>query len=361
MSWKKLLNQPISLAKSYPGFMYHSEKIFQHEVEHLFPKSWYCLGSLSSLKQPGDSIVRNIGNQSVIVTRDKQGQLKAFKNTCRHRGASLIEEDGNYSFFSCPYHRWAFSLDGQLKAIPNAKQICKKNLSLFPIEIQTFGHLVFGSLDPPNNINHYFGDCSTELQNYPLDKLETVRKTTYKVNANWKLLVENFLDYYHLNAVHPDLVQVSEVDNHIHPEEEPVGNYCTFKTYPLTNAGTPIDTNVLPMFTGLNSEEQQSAIFHVLFPNVFYFLFPNHLFTVICHPINQNETIEYAELAVLPELVNDVNIDDIWNFYDKVNCEDFEICERVHRGTKGNYPGGLFVDPFERGTHRFQNMVAQYF
>ena len=76
---------------------------------------------------------------------------------------------------------------------------------LFPIEIQ-LGHLV-GSLNPPNNINHYFG-CSTELQNYPLDKLETVRKTLQS-KCQLKLLVENFLDYYHLNAVHPDLVQVS--------------------------------------------------------------------------------------------------------------------------------------------------------
>lgn len=364
MSWIHALRQPIEKAKSYPGWMYHSEKIFKNELNHIFSKEWVCVGSVSDFRSNGDTRVRNIGKQSVIITNDG-GNMRAYRNVCRHRGAALVMTDGNYKFFSCPYHRWAYRLNGNLHKAPKA-DVCKEKMSLLPIQLEHYGNFLFANLDEnSDSLKDTFGTAFDELKHFPLENTEVVRRKQYNINANWKLLIENFLDYYHLPAVHPELVQVSKMSDHIHPKNQS-GKYCSFATFPLTNADTPIDTDFIDPFPELiDTNSRKTAWFHVFYPNTFTFVLPSHVFSVTCHPTGINRTIEYAELSVDCKIANctkhQSKIDDIWEFYDKVNKEDIEISERVHIGTAGKYPGGSFVTPYEDGTYKFQNMIANSF
>ena len=117
------------------------------------------------------------------------------------------------------------------------------------------------------------GGVVDELKSYPLSELIEVRSGSETPKANWKLLQENFMEYYHLPSVHPNLCQVSGVDEH--KRRQGKGHYVGFVTEPLTSGGTPIDPGIIPDFPGLCPTLKNTAVFHSLFPNVFYFLLPS--------------------------------------------------------------------------------------
>jgi phenylpropionate dioxygenase-like ring-hydroxylating dioxygenase large terminal subunit len=154
----------------------------------------------------------------------------------------------------------------------------------------------FGAATP--SLGNVLGGVVTELADYPLSELVSVRSGTARPRANWKLLQENFMEYYHLPSVHPNLCAVSGVDEH--KRRQARGQYVGFVTEPLSKGGTPIDPGVLPDFPGLPKTAKDTAVFHALFTNVFYFLLPSHMFVVRLEPVSPTETIEHADLLVHP-------------------------------------------------------------
>jgi len=221
------------------------------------------------------------------------------------------------------------------------------------------------------------GGVVTELDSYPLQELVEVRSGVEKPKANWKLLQENFMEYYHLPSVHPNLCQVSGVDEH--KRRQGKGHYVGFVTEPLTAGGTPIDLGVLPDFPNLDAKLKNTAVFHSLFPNVFYFLLPSHMFVVRLEPISPTETREHASLLVHPSLLDDgtatdsatgdtltpkeieQRLDAMWDFYMETNDEDIVACQSVQEGIQiESYKGGRMSFRFEETIHRFQNMVADH-
>ncbi len=221
------------------------------------------------------------------------------------------------------------------------------------------------------------GGVVPELADYPLSELVSVRSSEERPQANWKLLQENFMEYYHLPSVHPNLCAVSGVDEH--KRRQGRGQYIGFVTEPLTRGGTPIDPGVLPDFPGLDAAQRDTAVFHSLFPNVFYFLLPSHMFMVRLEPISPTETREVADLLVHPTLLDDGaavdeatgetlgrdeierRLDAMWEFYLETNREDIVACEHVQEGVSSEpYQGGRMSFRFEETIHRFQNMVADH-
>jgi phenylpropionate dioxygenase-like ring-hydroxylating dioxygenase large terminal subunit len=222
------------------------------------------------------------------------------------------------------------------------------------------------------------GGVVKELETYPLSELVCVRSSVETPKANWKLLQENFMEYYHLPSVHPNLCHVSGVDEH--KRRQGKGQYVGFVTEPLSSGGTPIDPGLLPEFPGIDESQKSTAVFHSLFPNVFYFLMPSHAFIVRLEPISPTETREYASLMVHPSLLDDgtatdsvtgkklssqeieKRIDAIWDFYLETNDEDIVACELVQEGIQiESYQGGRMSFRFEETIHRFQNMLAVSF
>eukprot|EP00516_Mucochytrium_quahogii_P006503 CAMPEP_0203748978 /NCGR_PEP_ID=MMETSP0098-20131031/3699_1 /ASSEMBLY_ACC=CAM_ASM_000208 /TAXON_ID=96639 /ORGANISM=" , Strain NY0313808BC1" /LENGTH=542 /DNA_ID=CAMNT_0050637905 /DNA_START=297 /DNA_END=1925 /DNA_ORIENTATION=- len=438
---------PPAEAYTLPPLTYSSDEFYEFEKKTVFSKSWVCIGMSEAVRQPGDTLVADVGGQPIFAVRDKKGELNGFLNVCRHRGSKLVTKNGRNPVISCPYHRWGYALDGRLLATPmwdtveggdridketgerkapkvrkrkgqvtketmtmeqardeveKAEQnairsqvdvkACnqmqgiaaaydtdhivgfdKKDFSLFKVRVDTWGPFTFATLaseDEVPSLEEYLGDAASSLANYPLDELVNVREKTYESKANWKLLSENFMEYYHLPSVHPALCEVSTVDNH-HRAQGP-GMYVGFVTNPLTNGGTPIDPNVLPSFPGLKGEEVETGVFHQLFPNAFYFLLPSHIFTVILKPTSAGVTIEQANLLVHPSLLEDAKVkeetavlnkklDDMMAFYDMTNLEDIHICELVQDGVRATaYQGGRVSYRFEETIHRFQNMLVDH-
>jgi phenylpropionate dioxygenase-like ring-hydroxylating dioxygenase large terminal subunit len=354
---------PVEQATTLPPETYRSPEYHQHESRELFGRSWVCVGYTCQVDQPGKMLTAMVDAQPIVVTRDKQNELRAFYNVCRHRGSILIENDTKAERFRCPYHSWTYDLSGKLQNCPlfANENFCKDNYNLLPVRVSTWGCFIFVNLDDhAEPLSDYLGDLPSRYANFPLKDLVLVRRKNYSIQSNWKLIAENFLEYYHLPWVHPELCEVAAID--MHKRNQGPGMYMSFYASPLLKGNTPLDADYLPAMPGLSETEQNSGYFPYLFPNLALFLLPHHLFTLIANPTSAGHTQEYGDLLVHPSVLNESEkIDEIFKFYDMVNAQDITAVERVQRGVQARpYDGGRMCHRFEEPVHRFQNMVIDF-
>ncbi|MGB0909657.1 MAG: aromatic ring-hydroxylating oxygenase subunit alpha [Nitrospirales bacterium] len=368
---------PVDRALTLISDAYRSREFYELEKDRIFSKSWVCVGYTSQVANPGDMFLTSVADQSLIITRDKTGKIHGFYNVCRHRGSTLIDEDGNYDSIRCPYHSWRYSLDGKLLATPfcNGKkgseedclsgsngesQFDKRDYPLFAVNVDVWGCFIFVNLnDHPIGLKEWLGDLPDRLKRYPLNDLGLVARKHYLLSANWKIVAENFTENYHLRWVHPKLAKFSKLENKYRCQGP--GMYNGWCTSPLTPDPTSMDMQLDP-HKSLNEIEKESAYFFLVFPNLCLFVMPDHIFTLLYHPNGIGETEETGDILAPPSIMHDLSsknrINMIHEFWHEVNLEDQTAVERVQKGMAAKvYHGGRMSTQFEEPVHRFQNMV----
>ena len=366
------IRRPVETATTLDPEVYRSETFYQKEQEKVFARSWVCVGYTSQLKEPGSLYPTQVAGQPILLCKNKEGKIRGFFNVCRHRGSLLVTAETRADKIRCPYHSWVYGLDGELQACPLFRDsnssgdanFQKNEYGLISVRVETWGCFIFVNLDEhAMPLSQYLADMIPDYRNFPLKDLVLVRRKKYSVHSNWKLVAENFLEYYHLPWVHPELCTVTAID--LHKRNQGTGMYMSFYASPLLQGGTPIDAKFLPPIPGLSPDEANSGYFPLIFPNVAMFLMPHHLFSLILQPRSAGETEEFGDLLVHPEVLElpdaQRKIDEIVSFYDMVNLQDVAAVERVQRGIQAKaYPGGRMSYRFEEPLHRFQNMIANY-
>jgi choline monooxygenase len=374
--------RPVSLAETLIPEAYTSEAFFAIERERVFASSWVAVGCSAQLREPGDVLVAEVAGRSIFVVRKKDGSLRAFYNVCRHRGTQLLGagECRVKRFIRCPYHSWAYDHDGACVGtplfegsnIPEDQQATfdmqdvaafdRADYGLLPVAVDAWGPLVFVNLQPdPEPLADHLGDLPARTAGYRLDEWEIARTAEYEIKANYKLVAENFTEYYHLPWVHPGLVKVSPME--AHHRWQGTGMYVGFCTSPIapdTEEGG-WQSGLRPI-GGLSESDATSARFIWLFPGVAVNVLPNHLFIIHARPVAPGLTHETTYLLTHPESTagesSEGAVDDLARFWDSVNREDIGIVERVQTGLATTpFPGGRLCYRFEESVHRFQNMV----
>ena len=375
----RLTRVPVQLAHTLTPEAYRSTAYFEIERERVFATSWVCVGYTSQLAEPGDTLVASVADQPIFVVRDRQGSLRAFYNVCRHRGSQLVEGDGKHELIRCPYHAWGYSLEGKLLGTPyfkgldvpeaerrfydtsEVKEFRKEDYGLLPVPVDSWGCFVFVNLDPrARPLAEWLGDLPQRYGRYPLSALRLIKRKRFDIKANWKLIAENFMEYYHLPWVHPELTTVSGVNEH--HRQQGSGMYTGMDTSPLTPNPDSALWAELPVMPGLDETQVQSAYWIYLFPNLAFFLLPNYLFTLLTRPDGVGSTVESADLLVHPDALRaeraGEKLNAIFEYWDMVNHQDIAAVERVQSGIQArSYPGGRMCFRFEEPIHRFQNMV----
>jgi choline monooxygenase len=375
---------PVDLASTLIPDAYTSPEFHALERDAIFARSWVpvCVGA--ELSEPGNYVVVEVAGRSLIVCRNRAGELRAHHNVCRHRGTRLVEDGRGQvqRFFQCPYHAWAYDLDGAClgtplftpeSGIPTDQQdifdmsgvssFDKADYGLYPVRVDTWGSIVFVCLDegaPP--LSAELGDLPERLAGYRLGEHRLLRRLEYEIEANWKLVAENFMEYYHLPWVHPGLVKVSPMKAHY--RWQGAGMYVGFCTSPIAANTDDGGWQGLPALASLNEPDAVSARFAWLFPNIALNMLPNHAFLLLARPAAAGFTAEVAYLLSHPECVDragdalESELDTLLAFWDDVNREDIAIVERVQAGLADlTYTGGRMCYRFEEPVHRFQNMV----
>lgn len=356
--------KPVEEACTLPPRTYKCRDYHELENNKLWSASWVCVGYTCQIAQPGQMLTATVAQQPVVITRDEDNIPRAFYNVCRHRGSLLVESDAKLARFRCPYHSWTYDLKGKLQKCPlfEVKGFDKNLYDLLPVRVDTWGCFVFVCLDPDTEpLLDYLGDLPRQYANFPLDELVLVRRKNYEIQANWKLIAENFLEYYHLPWVHPELCEVSAVE--LHKRNQGAGMYMSFYASPLLKSQSALDADYMAAMPGLNQEEQQSGYFPFVFPNIAMFLMPHHLFVLLLNPQRIDQSQEHGDLLVHKSVLegNEEKFDQIFKFYDMVNKQDIVAVERVQKGIMAQaYGGGRMSHRFEEPVHRFQNMVIDF-
>lgn len=371
----------VNLSKTLIPDAYTSEAFYDLEQEKVFATSWVYVACLSDFKNPGDSVVANVAGQSVVIVKNNQGELNAFHNVCRHRGVQLVQEECTHlkKMFRCPYHAWAYDFNGRCLGTPlftksdipedqqgifdmsEVQAFDKKDYGLYPVHLDTWGFMVFINLDPnAAPLAKHLGDLPERTAGYRLSEWEVVREKLFDIQANYKLIGENFMEYYHLPWVHPELVKVSRMEDHY--RWQGTGMYTGMTTWPISqnsDAGGWEGVNPAPFLKGTDKE---AGRFIWLFPNIAVNLLPNHMVLLITQPDGPGRTIETLRLLTHPECIKDddaqAGLDQLLNFWNHINVEDIDIVERVQKGLSNKaYDGGRMCYRFEEPLHRFQNMI----
>jgi len=358
---------PLERASCLPGDAYSRCDFFDLERDRVFGTSWVAV-ALADDVTTGRLLVRSIGGKSILLTRNSAGELRSFLNSCRHRGTELAVDDCDVaSTIRCPYHRWGYTLDGVLVATPRFEDVAIENFArddfgLHPVRVEAWGCLIFACLDPSTApLADWLGDLPDRTRGYGLHTWRVHESQTITINANWKLIAENYQEYYHLTWVHPELAKVSRVEDHYRFQGP--GMYCGQTTTPVSTNDRD-DWSTLPPAAGLDTSDTVSGRFISLFPNVLLSILPNHAFVIILEPITSGQTIETCTWLV-PQSSGDVSEDAFAttrSFWLDVNNEDIDIVERGQRGIeRGGFTSGRLSPRFEEPLHRFHNMIADRF
>jgi Rieske 2Fe-2S family protein len=359
-----------TLIATLPGAAYTDPAFFALEQERIFERLWFCAADGRKLTAPGDFVTIEIGRESVIVSRAKDGSPRAFLNVCRHRGSTICSarEGSVKRFFRCPYHAWTYDLAGKLIAAPNMRDlhdVDRTAQGLHRLHVREWLGYVWVSLaeDPPSFEETVIGAAVERLgdvaaiDHYETEKLAVGRHISYDVRANWKLIVENFMECYHCATIHPELTEVLPEFADGYAAQYYVGHGALF--------GEEIQGFTVDGSEGLDriptiSEEQDRRYYAITIkPQVFVNMVPDHVIIHRMFPLAVDRTVVECDWLYLPEVVaSGKDIDRSVELFHRVNEQDFDACERTQPSMSSRtYAKGGVLVPSEHHIGLFHDWV----
>lgn len=342
-----------------PSRYYHDAGIYQQELYAIFHKSWCYVGHSSQIPKPGDYRVERVADQCIFLVRDQDLKINAFFNVCQHRGHELLREEGSRKKrIVCPYHAWTYGLDGRLIQAPHTdelKNFDAAEFSLKPVRLADCAGLLFANLDPaaeefeqvyPGLAQTFTGSCPG-IKNFG-----TAFQFDFDIAANWKIVVDNFSEGYHMPVAHRLLTQV--LDNS-------TGTCVRLeKRYAFFESGSKSG------YKGLELEPGTPYRSWTLWPNTCVLSLPgcDNLIVIRMAADGPDSCREHADLLAVPG-ESPTTLEAIKNLFAKqFNQEDIAIVESVHRGLNSlGYDQGRYVvdkkDTWysESGLHRFHQLI----
>jgi glycine betaine catabolism A len=348
------------LAQRTPdGRNYWDPEIFRREMDQFFYPSWLLIGREDQIAEPGDFFTRQFGFENLLFVRDKSKKVHGFYNVCRHRGTKVCVEEsgkGKHSFV-CPYHSWTYGLDGQLIGATHTKGLVdfeRKDYGLFPVRVESWGGFIFANLEPKGpSLTDQLGRFFERVQRFPIDQLVLGATNVYEVEANWKILVENFSECYHCAPVHPELNRLTPYmtgDNDAFFHEPGrmgtfSGGYMTFaKDYQsMTRSGY----TKRPLIPGMTADDKKRVYYYTLFPNTFFSIQPDYVMTHRILPRSPTHSRVENEFYFTQEAAAQKGFDpqDAAGLWDEINRQDWFVCELAQQGTHSRvWHGGRYSE-----------------
>jgi Rieske 2Fe-2S family protein len=322
-----------------------------HEQKAIFARSWQLAGHVADLREPGRFVTAQVGGESAIAIRGEDGELRAFRNVCRHRAARLREGRGDCGkALRCPYHGWTYRTNGQLIGVPEGRGfpgLDKQQLGLMPARVETFAGFVFVNLDlDAEPLEPTLGGLEQRLLPYNIPALERFSESASTQPANWKIVADNYLEGYHVPIAHPSLMRLLDYQRYT----VEVGDGYVFFEAPLREkpSGNRLERAyqrlVRPM-PGLTDADRRVWRYVYLWPNTTIDLYPDQVTTWQINPRGIGATHDLwscyragkptPAMRAVQRLNHRLNVD--------VSDEDADLVARVQAGmaTTGWTPGPL--------------------
>ena len=341
------------IRETLPGAAYHSAETYALDTERVFYRNWVYVGRAERIAKPGAWMRVEIADESILVVRGKDEQVRAFYNVCRHRGSRLCEDaQGEVrSHLRCPYHAWGYALDGTLVTTPmiDKEEIDRPSTSLWPVHVDVWEGFVFVNLsrEEPRPLLEHLADQMDDplaLARFGLGELRIGHVSQIAVEANWKIVIENYNECLHCPTIHPELVSVVPAykKGWILEDGRDDGGVS------LADGRTTVALDPrlkLPLLPGVEDGETQSYYGALVYPTMFLDVDGSACLATAVFPTGPQSCLLVTEYLFSPEAVADPDFDPgpVVEFNELVIQQDNDACERVQRGvTSRAFEHGVF-------------------
>jgi glycine betaine catabolism A len=337
-------------AYTLPRRYYADAEYFAHEQRRIFADQWFFAARSEEIAEPGQYALVEIGEESLILVRDRQGVAHAHYNVCRHRGTRMCEEQrGRFSeTIMCPYHAWTYSLDGRLvgaRHMQDAPGFDKADWPLLSAHVAEWEGFIFLNLaEQPEPFEAAFASLLNRFPQWGMADLKRGGQVIYEVKANWKLLIQNYSECYHCPLIHPALVELSPWQSGRNDLSEGpfLGGYMDLDhdSQSMTTGG---GATARPYLPGLDSDDQRRVYYYSIFPNMLLSLHPDYVMAHRLIPRSVGHTTVVCEWYFHPEAMAMDSFDpsDAVGFWNMTNEQDWHVCELSQLGiaSKAYAPG----------------------
>jgi choline monooxygenase len=353
------LSESLRAGATLPASWYTAESVYRQEMWAIFRRYWQYACRTDEVAHPGDYLACRAGPVPVVVVRKLNNEIAAFVNVCRHRGAEIVLDGsrGNRNTLQCHYHAWTWGLDGRLRAAPGAEDepcFCSEQFSLTPLAVGLLGPFIFVRPDPQApGWDETIGELPRALwaSPSPLAALQFRERRTYEMRANWKIVVENFLECYHCAVAHKGFANLIDLNEYtVTPHR-----YSSTQRGPLkSSAKTREDAACF-----LKEGGGQEGIYNYVWPNFMVNLYPGHgnASTNIIVPVAPDRTLAVYDFYFEEGMQEAAAMVD---FIDQVQQEDVILCESVQRGLSSGFcEQGRLMMQYEQGIQHFERLVFE--
>jgi Rieske 2Fe-2S family protein len=329
-----------SISKSLKARYFTDPSLFEEETSKIFHNHWLYLERAAAIEKPGDFHALEVEGQGLILVKDKDNTERVHYNMCRHRGTRMLNEASGHckQVIRCPYHAWSYSLDGSLVGAPHMDEtegFSKEDYPLIAPAHTTWEGNVFVHLgDNPQPFEQAYAPVLTKFSPWHIGELRPVHREVYEVEANWKLVVQNYSECYHCPSVHPELQPLSHYrDTSNDLDEGPfLGGpmRITREGGGLSRGGN----RTAPPLPGLTEEHLQQAYYYVLFPTLLLSLQPDFVLMHQLQRVSAGQTRIICQWLYHPDAISGENFDPqpTIDFWHNVNLEDWRVSELTQKG-----------------------------
>lgn len=363
---------PIALAHGLPNWLYCGKDALEAEKQAIFAKGWAGIGFAKDVPEDGDVKPLTFLDEPLLMLRDRDGRVRVFQNTCRHRGVVLVEEaKSTTGLIRCPYHAWCYSLDGKLRQTPHVggpgihehRDVDKSALGLVEIRSHVFLDVVFINLSADAApFEQHFATMLDRWRDFDKPVFHSGGDSSFQLDVatNWKLAVENYCESYHLPFIHPGLNSYSRLEDHENILGDGPWSGQLTRVY---SAQLDAEGRSFAGFEALPERWERNAEYLALYPNVLMGVHKDHTFAIVLQPCGPQRTIEHVEVYYAqPQMTEPQWADmrarnsELWK---SVFVEDIGVVESMQKGRSASaFDGGHFSPVMDESTHHFHQWIA---
>lgn len=358
--------RPFAEASPLAGAPYREPAILAGELERIFFRMWLCVGHRDGVRAAGDYLTRELGGESILLLRDRDGELRAFYNVCRHRGTRLIEAGcgSGLECIRCPYHAWSYALDGRLTAAPLMDEVDgfdRRDYPLRPLACDVWEGFVFVNFDeqaPP--LAEALADFP-DVTRYRMEGMRVGATHEYEVDANWKLVCQNYGECYHCPTNHPQLEPISSFRSG--GSSFAGDSFCGGPMRLNEGCATMTrdgQTSRAPL-AGITDEDRRLVHYFNLYPAFLLTLCPDYVLTHTVWPLSVDRSLIRCEWLFdrAAADADDFDPGDAVDFWHMTNEQDWALCGRAQKGVRSRGYAPARYQSLEETIYFFDNWYLQ--
>ena len=356
---------PFGQSRMLPRAAYVDPAVFEWEQRNIF-SGWTCVGNAGDLAAVGAQKAVGTGPNAILLVRAEDDTVRAFANTCRHRGHELLACGATAKGRSivCPYHSWSYRLDGRLRNAPGFRDVDgfePDEFGLAELRLANWhGWLFVDASGEDAEFSEHVAGLEDVVGPYHPEDLTIVARHSYELATNWKVIAENYQECYHCSTIHPELSRISPPTSgeNLELKGSWMGGWMSIvegaETMSLTGKSGGVTIQ------GLSEQELRSVMYLVGYPNLLVSLHPDYVMTHLMTPLAVDRTHVECAWAFPKDVAAKADFDPSYavDFWDLTNRQDWAACESVQRGLTSPHarPGPLAPD--EDGVYQFVTRVA---